>query len=197
LAETLKKHLQTDNRVKLFSFLNKKTNKTSYKCSCCGQIYDEVPLCFGSDCPSYYYSIPSNELDVRVELKESLCVIDKEHFFHRGRLTIPIIDHSDNLVFNVWTSISADNFAIRMDLWNDTNRINQEPYFGWLQTIVPTYGDTLNLKAIAIEQEAGKIPEIKMIEENHPLTLDQENGISYKKTLEIVDKILRQQHQNG
>lgn len=81
-----------------------------------------------------------------------------------------------------------------MDLWEDKNRINEEPYFGWLQTIVPTYGDTINIKTIAIEQEVGLIPEIKSIEDNHRLTIDQENGISYKRALEIVNEIIQVQH---
>jgi hypothetical protein len=127
-------------------------------------------------------------------LKESLCVIDNEHFFHRGRLIILINDHTEDLIFNVWTSISRENFGIRMDVWNEPNRINQDPYFGWLQTSVPTYGDTLNLKTIAIEQEICFIPNIKSIEENHPLTFDQENGISYLKAVEIVQIILAIQH---
>jgi hypothetical protein len=94
----------------------------------------------------------------------------------------------------VWTSISEDNFGKRMDLWEDLNRINAEPYFGWLQTIVPTYGDTLNIKTIAEEQEVGIIPEIKSIEEEHPFTIDQEKGITYKQASKIVAKILREQH---
>lgn len=108
-------------------------------------------------------------------------MVDGEHFFHRGRLIIPIIDYTENLIFNVWTSISADNFSIRMDLWNNPNRINHKPYFGWLQTLVPTYGNTLSLKTIAFEQEVGFIPEIKSIEENHPLTIDQETELPMKK----------------
>ncbi len=180
--------------MKLFSFFNKKNNKITYICPCCGQKYDELPLCFGFDYPAYYFSVPPDEREKRIELKESLCVVDSEHFFHRGRLTIPIVDHSEDLIFNVWTSISEDNFGIRMDLWEDPDRINQEPYFGWLQTIVPTYGDTLNIKTIAIEKEAGLIPEIKSIEENHPLTIDQENGITYKKALDLVAHIIKEQH---
>ena len=128
-------------------------------------------------------------------MQESLCVVDNAHFFHRGRLTIPIINYKEDLIFNVWTSISEDNFSNRMDLWEDHNRIEAEPYFGWLQTIVPTYGDTLNIRTIAIEQQVGNIPEIKVIEENHPLKLAQENGITYKIALEKVDAILREQHQ--
>jgi hypothetical protein len=93
-------------------------------------------------------------------LQPSLCVVDKEHFFHRRSLTIPIIDHTDNIIFNVWTSISEDNFVIRMDFWEDPKRLDQEPYFGWLQTIVPTYGDAIKIKTIAVEQAVGLIPEI-------------------------------------
>lgn len=156
-----------------------------------------MPLCFGADFPDYYFSIPPDERAERIELQQSLCVVDKEHFFHRGRLTIPIIDYSENLIFNVWTSVSEDNFGIRMDLWEAPKRVNQEPYFGWLQTIVPNYGNTLNIKTIAIEQAVGLIPEIKVIEEDHPLAIDQENGITYKKALGTVDKILREQHQKN
>lgn len=180
--------------MKLFPFLKKDSDKPSYTCSCCGQVYDVLPLCFGSEYPHYYLSVPSEQREKRIELNESLCVVDEEHFFHRGRLTIPIKDHSENLVFNVWASISADNFNKRMDLWEDPNRVMEEPYFGWLQTMVPTYGDTINIKTIAFEQAPGLIPEIKSTEEGHCLTIDQENGITYKRATEIVDEILRQLH---
>ncbi len=63
-----------------------------------------------------------------------------------------------------------------------------------MQTNVPTYGETLNIKTIAIEQNVGLIPEIKSIEEGHLLTIEQENGITYKRALEIVDEIMKYQH---
>lgn len=169
-------------------------NKTAYKCSCCGLVYDELPLCFGSAYPDCYFSVSPEEREMRIELKESLCVIDQQHFFHRGRFIIPIKDYHENLVFNVWTSINADNFSKRMDLWENPDRVKAEPYFGWLQTTVPTYGNTINVKTIAQEQEVGLIPEIISIEEGHRLTIDQQNGITYKKAVEIVDAIIRSQH---
>lgn len=179
--------------MKLFSFFNKEDNKKAYKCPCCGKVYGGLPLCFGSDIPDYYFSIPIDERENRIELTESLCVIDEKHFFHRGRLTIPILDYNENLIFNVWTSISEENFSMRMDLWESPERIKEESYFGWLQTNVPTYGETLNIKAIAIEQGIGLIPEIKSIEEEHLLTKDQANGITYKRAREIVDEIMKHQ----
>ncbi len=181
--------------MKLFSFLQK--DKPTYKCSCCGQVYDALPLCFGSDYPECYYSVPPDERERRIIIKESLFILDEQHFFHRGRILIPITDHNENLIFNVWTSISAENFDKRMNLWEDPARTKQEPYFGWLQTSIPTYGNTINIKSIAIEQAVGLIPEIKSIEENHPLTIDQENGITYKRAVEIVDEIIKLQHNSN
>ena len=183
--------------MKLFSFFNKENKKHTYQCSCCGKVYDELPLCYGSDFPDYYFSVPAEEREDRIKLKESLCVVDEKHFFHRGRFTIPIIDYKENLIFNVWSSISEDKFCKRMDLWENPERINEEPYFGWLQTNVPTYGETLNIKTIALEQVIGNIPEIKSIEEGHQLTRDQENGITYKRAVEIVDEIMRYQHSSN
>lgn len=188
-----------DNSVNKDSILKLKELKTDkgtiYQCSCCGQVYDELPLTFGNDFPDYYFSIPHSEREARIEIKESLCVVDDKHFFHRGRLTLPIVDRGQDLVFNVWTSISEDNFIKRNNLWNSSERVNEDPYFGWLQTTIPTYGDTLNLKTIAIENEAGLIPTIKMIEDNHPLTVDQKNGITFDKALKIVDFILTSGHE--
>ncbi|WP_295674972.1 DUF2199 domain-containing protein [uncultured Mucilaginibacter sp.] len=168
----------------------------SFTCDCCGKTYNEMPLCFGSKYPEYYFSIPEDEREQRVELAESLCVID-EHFFHRGRITIPIDDHDEDLVFNVWTTISQQNFELRNDLWNDPERVNQPPYFGWLQTAVPTYGNTLSLKTRAFENEVGLIPTIEVIEEGHPLRHDQQNGISFKTAVEKVQMILKEWHKES
>jgi hypothetical protein len=157
-------------------------------------VYDELPLTFGNDFPDYYFSVPLDEREKRIELQESLCVVDGVHFFHRGRLIIPIKDYDQDLTFNVWTSISEDNFRKRNELWENPRRVDEEPYFGWLQTTIPSYGDTLNLKTIAIENDVGLIPTIKMIEDEHPLTIDQEKGITFDRALEIVDLILTSGH---
>lgn len=176
--------------------LNKivKFGKEKYICQCCDKEYDKIPFCFGTDVPISYYSIPNEERNERIELNQSLCIIDEKHFFHRGRLEIPIINNKENLIFDVWLSISKDNFDIRMDNWDNPNRVNNEPYFGWLQTQVPTYKNSINIKARAIEEGVGVIPRIEIGEENHQLTLDQKNGISFDKAIRIISSILEKEH---
>ncbi|WP_262733083.1 DUF2199 domain-containing protein [Gaetbulibacter sp. NE] len=176
--------------MKLFKKI-KKNKESTLKCDSCESEYNGIPLCFGSDFPDYYYSVPPNEIDERVELEKSLCVVDKTHFFHRGRVTIPILDFDSDLYFDIWTSISPENFEIRMDCWDSENRKDFGPYFGWIQNQIPTYENTINIKSIVIEQDPGIIPEIEITEENHQLAIDQKNGITYQRAKEIVEFILK------
>lgn len=81
-------------------------------------------------------------------------------------------------------------------MWDDPKRIEQQPYFGWLQTLVPTYGDTLSLKTLAHENEVGYIPTIKVTDE-HQLRYDQENGITYQAALDKVQQILKEWHKKS
>ncbi|HEY6063418.1 MAG TPA: hypothetical protein VIV35_07395, partial [Chitinophagaceae bacterium] len=57
-------------------------------------------------------------------------------------------------------------------------------------------GNTINIKTLVTEQEVGLIPSIKVIEENHPLTIDQHNGISFKIATRKVQEILEAFHKN-
>lgn len=172
----------------------KMNSRYTFTCYCCGESFDEIPLCFGSEYPDYYFSVPPDERENRVELKESLCIID-DHYFHRGRITIPIIDYYKDLLFDVWTSISKENFELRSHLWDNPDRIQQPPYFGWLQTLVPTYGNTLNIQTMAQESEVGYIPAIEVVEENHQLRQDQQKGISLEEAKAKVQQILKDLHQ--
>ncbi len=179
--------------MKIFQF-KKKSFKKKFKCNCCGKIYDEIPLTFGNEFPASYYSIPNNEIRTRVNYEKSLCVIDEKYFFHRVRLSIPIVDYPENLNFDIWTTISEDNFIKRNMDWNNPERIHNEPYFGWLENEIPMYSDTFHLETISNESEVGEIPNMQIIDENHTLFTDQRNGITFEKAQKIAQHILQKQH---
>lgn len=169
-------------------------NNKNVKCACCGMALSEIPLSFNSHYPDYYFSIPEEEVDERIELSESLCAIDDEYFFHRGRLIIPIIDHPEDLIFDVWATLSQENFDKRIALWEKPARVQEAPYFGYLQTEIPGFDDTINVEVLSKEQEVGIIPLIKIKEDRHPLKLAQVNGISIKKAIEISNILLNTHH---
>lgn len=173
---------------------DKQNGKTVYKCTCCGKVYEQLPLCFGAEVPDLYDIIPEAERASRIEMNKSLCIVDKKYFLHRGRLTIPIINNDDRLIFDIWTTISEADFAKRMNLWEDAKRVDEPPYAGWLNSYIPTYGNTINIRTIAVEQVVGCIPDVLVMEEGHPLAADQRNGITLDKALEIVSYILSDTH---
>lgn len=179
--------------MKLFNF-ESKTQEEKFKCNCCGKIYDNIPLTFGNDYPAFYYTIPENEIDSRIEYEKSLCVIDEKFFFHRVRLEIPILDYPENLNFDIWTTISKENFIKRNEDWNNPERISNEPYFGWLENEIPTYSDTFHLETVSMENMVGEIPNLEIIDKNHSLYFDQQNGISLEKAQKIAQYILQKQH---
>lgn len=49
---------------------------------------------------------------------------------------------------------------------------------------------------MAIENEVGMIPSFEITEENHLLCFEQENGITYKRALEIIEEALKEQHKS-
>lgn len=161
----------------------------SFTCTKCGE-HHEVILCFGAEYPVYYFSIPPEEREKRIVMNQDLCVVDDEQFFIRGRITIPIKDAKQELVFNVWTSLSRDNFIRVNDMWDEETRTQEPPYFGWLQTSIPGYINTVNIKTLVHTQQVGFIPEIEVVEENHPLQLAQLHGITIEIANGIAEKII-------
>ena len=147
-------------------------------------------MCFGVEFPDYYFSVPPEERDSRIEITESLCVVDETHFFIRGRIEIPVIDTDEVFCWNVWTSLSEENFIRVNERWNDEQRVEEPPYFGWLQTQLPGYPDTLNLKTLVHTQAVGIIPRVELIEEGHALTREQQSGITWQRVAQLVETVM-------
>ena len=140
------------------------------------------------DQPGYLNSIPEKERKTRVRIDADLCVVDKEHYFIRAVLLIPITDTSEHLGFGVWVTQKKENFKTYLDNY-DTNEIG--PFFGWLSNEF-SYGGvpTTNLKTMAHFQGNGQRPLIELDESEHPLYLAQKNGISMDEAWKITHEYL-------
>jgi hypothetical protein len=81
----------------------------TYKYTSCGEIHDDLPDLI-SDRPTYAAATPEEEFADRVQLDEDLCIVDKEHYFIRGVLRIPIHEEDQDLGLGVWVSQKKENF---------------------------------------------------------------------------------------
>lgn len=161
-----------------------------YYCATCGEYHERVPLSFAADAPYSYEDIPEAERESRTVVTPDQCIIDDRWFFVRGVLEVPILGTEDVFTWGVWVSLSKTNFERISELWEIEGRENEPPYFGWLNTSLPTYPDTLNLKTNVHTRALGMRPLVEVQRTDHPLARDQHEGITLERARAIADTIL-------
>lgn len=147
-------------------------------------------MTFGAAAPFSWYEIPENERERRAVLSSDQCIIDEKHFFVLARLLIPVKNEHDRFTWLVWVSLSSENFDRMDELWESPGRESEPPYFGWLNTALPGYANTLNLKCHVITRPLGERPVIELEPTSHPLAVDQREGIGWLRLRTIIESIL-------
>ena len=155
----------------------------SYQCLTCGKIHDDLPDIAAAK-PDHFFDVPENERTRRVKLTSDTCIIDNRDHFIRGVIEIPIHDHPNAFGFGVWVSQKMENFFKYLENF-DSAEIG--PYFGWLCTRIKYYPqDTLGLKTRAHFRSGNLRPRIELEPTDHPLAVDQRDGMSLTKAWEIA-----------
>ena len=155
-----------------------------YTCSCCGESHEGLSdLAF--DAPFHYHAL-SDEDRRQADLTSDLCIIEDDRFV-RGRLVIPVHGREEPFTYGVWVSLSQDHFRRYVELFDATDRIPPEPWFGWLCNEIPGYPDTLNLQTDVLLQSHPKRPLIEIQAVDHPLAVNQRSGISLARLQAILE----------
>jgi len=121
------------------------------------------------------------------QLSSDQCIIYDEDYFVRGLVEIPIIGSDEVFAWGVWVSLSKTNFDRACDLWEDENRVNEPPYFGWFCNSVPGYPETLNLKTRVHSRSVGERQYVELEPTDHPLAIEQRVGITKDRVREIAE----------
>jgi hypothetical protein len=139
-----------------------------------------------ADRPAPYWDVPANKREEDVFLTSDSCVIADRFFFIRGCLDVPIIGTGEQFSWGVWVSLKEENFFIWQENYSAARRSHIGPFFGWLCTQVPGYPETLHLKATAYLRDNSKRPYIELEKTEHPLAVEQRDGITVDRVQEIL-----------
>ena len=161
-----------------------------FHCQTCGQYHPELPLFFGAAAPVLYETMSADEQATRCELTPDFCVIDGVNYFIRGLIEIPIIGDDRVFAWGVWCSLSRENFDRSVDLMNNPDREREPPYFGWLSTALPYSPSTINLKTHVHTGRVGYRPTIELEPTDHPLAIEQREGITLERVRQIAESLL-------
>jgi hypothetical protein len=146
-------------------------------------MHDGPALAYGFEAPLLYYQIPQVERNARCELLSDQCVIDEKFFFVVGNLEIPILGRKEKFVWSPWVSLSQKNFLRASELWEQTGRESEPPYFGWLSSDIPGYPTTEPIATRVHTRKVGVRPWIELEPTKFQLAQDQIHGVTWERAL--------------
>ncbi len=161
-------------------------------CSCCGKQHREVPLSFCADFPDPYAYLSPEERDARAVVSSDQCIIDQEQFYVRGCLEIPIQGTDEVFLWGVWSKLKEEVFDEISEYWDVRGREERiGPYKGLLANSLTLYAETLNLRLRIEVRPLGVRPTFHVEDLDHPLAIEQTNGITNDKAQEYACLLLR------
>jgi hypothetical protein len=158
----------------------------AWTCGCCGKQYNTLPLAFAWQAPANWFAVPEAEQAQRVKMTDDVCIIDDRELCVRGCLDVPVHGLSEPFSYGVWVSVSRESFLRFHELWDAQVRNDEPPMFGWLCNTIPIYPETISLKTNLHLRNDGLRPAIELEPTDHPLAVEQRNGISLDRVQEII-----------
>jgi hypothetical protein len=140
---------------------------------------------YGALAPLDYDAIPAEDRGQRCELTSDTCIVDREFFFVRGCLDIPVQGTAEPFSWGVWVSLSKTSFDQYLQYFDEPKRSHIGPFFGWLSAALPLYPSTQNLKTHVHLRDNNLRPYIELEPTDHPLAVEQRTGISIGRVAEI------------
>ncbi len=159
-----------------------------YVCRICGERHI-LPLSYSVKVPMAARAVPVDELEARVVITPDQCVIDNKEFFLRGRIPVPVHGLEEPFIWGVWAEVGPKDFLRTTQLWNVLGREAEPAFPGYLNSEIPLYGDTINLEVNVQTQVVGRRPHFLVSRADHPLAIEQREGISLKRVEEIAERM--------
>jgi hypothetical protein len=106
--------------------------------------------------------------------------------FVRCVLPIPILGSGgQEFAYGVWSSLSEKNFRGYTATFDSGDQGRLGPWFGWFSNRLNGYPDTLHLKCQVHPRDGRVRPWIELEPTDHPLAVEQRNGITLDRLIEI------------
>lgn len=163
-----------------------------YTCGICGRVHDELPMDLAHRRPGHIFRVPEEEWSRRVYLTDDLCVIDDREFLIRGVLPLPVKGSDQEFRWGTWALVDQQDFTRYLELWEDDEG-RQGPFPGWLSGGIRDYADSDMFEVQVQPQRQGQRPRFEVISQEHPLGIDQRQGITMERVHEFVADVIAAQ----
>lgn len=169
----------------------RRLHEAAYTCRSCGLEHRGLPD-IGVDrpiyCPDDLAARENDQVgeDERTFLTTDFCVLDDEFFFIRVVLELPILGAPGELFgLGLWSSVSRKSFGEYAEVFAGESQAQAGPWVGWLSNQLGGYPETTRLVCRAEPRDGGLRPVLLLKPTEHPLVLEQRDGVSFDRILEI------------
>ena len=176
-----------------------------YTCACCGDEFTGAPS-FASLTPPLVNDVPEDEREGRVLFNSDLCRIrarmnersEEDIYAIRATLLIPIHGSDEPFSWGVWVTQSEQDFYRYLETGEEDQ--SSEVSFGWLPVTMTYYQDfalddfSATLACSVNWGPQGFRPTVTLHKCEHPLYLDQANGINWDKAVMIAQECMKAAH---
>jgi len=146
----------------------------------------------GISAPQNWLALSEAERQTRGKIDPDLCIIDNREFYVRGCLEIPVIGSDQPFVWGVWISVSKASWDRILELWQADDVSDEPPRFGWLSNWISGYPEPREIKCNLHIRPGNLRPAVELQLSDYPLAIEQREGISMERVMEIVSPILHQ-----
>jgi hypothetical protein len=119
------------------------------------------------------------------------CVIHYEQVFLRGILCVPVAELEEPFEFGVWVSLTDEDYERVADAWDTPGRESMPPVQGLLANNIWVFAEpTLGQRVLLHMRPVGLRPHIEMVDDGHPLAVEQREGLSHDALVQRVAQLL-------
>lgn len=151
---------------------------TLTRCQQCGREHNDINTQIGFGKLDAYFEVPESEREKRVFVNSDVCDIDRERFFVRGVLQVPVHGH-DHFGWGIWVEMKPSDFIRYLELYEDPDQANEPPFHGQIATAIPAYRET-TLGIPVVVQLTGPTARPLLFIQNgvdHLLAREQSSGV--------------------
>jgi len=161
-----------------------------FVCSVCGEFHAERLLDIRLALPEPIHALDEGERARRAWLAEDFAVLDERHFYLRGLLEIPVLELDSRFGYGVWLEVQQEDFQYLLEHWGDPAQDSFDPVAATLANELAPYDGTEGLHVAVQPVSAESLPSVRLLADEHPLCLDQRNGISAARSEELAATVL-------
>ena len=160
-------------------------------CDTCGRAHlrEEIELALAL--PQAIFELGDDEREKRCDISGDMCAIDRNRFFIRGLLPIPVRGRGVPYRIGLWAEVDEPTFGCIYALWEDPSQVDEPLLPAILANDVPLVPSTIGIEVDIRLTGPTTRPDFYMRDTPHPLALEQRQGVDSHRALEYGNRTIK------